>query len=84
MPIAHAMSAKFKAAISQGVVTPIGAIVTAVTGVKKRPRSEQEAVKKRSRCQRQLHFLMVKPSRTIFKLGKAVKMQFWMVKFCGH
>ena len=54
---------------AQGVVTPIGAVVTAATGVKKRSRGQG------------LFLVSVKRSRTIFKLGKAVKMQFRMVKF---
>ena len=47
----------------QGVVTPIaGAVVTAATGVKKRSRGQG------------LFLVSVKRSRTIFKLGNAVKM----------
>ena len=53
----------------QGVVTPIGAVVTAVTGVKKWSRGQG------------LFLVSVKRSRTIFKLGNAVKMQFRMVTF---
>ena len=44
---------------SQGVVIPIGAIVTAVTGVKKRSRGQG------------LFLVSVKRSRTIFKLGNS-------------
>ena len=46
--------------LSQGVVIPIGAVVTAVTGVKKRSRG-QEAVK---------------GSRAVFGVGQAVKDNF--------
>ena len=46
----------------QGVVTPIGAVVTAATGVKKRSRGQG------------LFLVSVKRSRTIFKLGNVVKM----------
>ena len=47
----------------QGVVIPIaGAVVTAATGVKKRSRGQG------------LFLVSVKRSRTIFKLGNAVKM----------
>ena len=46
----------------QGVVTPIGAVVTAATGVKKRSRGQG------------LFSVSVKRSRTIFKLSNAVKM----------
>ena len=53
----------------QGVVTPIDAVVTAATGVKKRSRGQR------------LFLATVKRSRTISKLGKTVKMQFWMIKF---
>ena len=48
--------------LTQGVVTPIGAVVTAATGVKKRSRGQG------------LFLVSVKRSRTIFKLGNAVKM----------
>ena len=58
-----------QASCIQGVVTPIGAIVTAATGVKKRSRGQG------------LFLMSVKRSRTIFKLGKAVKIQFRMVTF---
>ena len=54
---------------AQGVVTPIDAVVTAATGVKKRSRGQR------------LFLATVKRSRTISKLGKTVKMQFWMIKF---
>ena len=50
------------------VVTPIDAIVTAATGVKKRLRGQR------------LFLVTVKRSRTIFKLSEMVKMQFWMIK----
>ena len=53
----------------QGVVTPIDTVVTAATGVKKQSRGQR------------LFLATVKWSRTIFKLGKVVKMQFWMVQF---
>ena len=46
----------------QGVVTPIGAVVTAATGVKKWSRGQG------------MFLVSVKRSRTIFKLGNAVKM----------
>ena len=52
----------------QEVVTPIGAVVTAATGVKKWSRGQG------------LFLVSVKRSRTIFKLGNAVK----MVAFYGH
>ena len=55
--------------LRQGVVTPIDTVVTAATRVKKRSRGQR------------LFLATVKRSRTIFKLGKAVKMQFWMVNF---
>ena len=45
--------------LSQGVVIPIGAVVTAATGVKKRSRGQG------------LFLVSVKRSRTIFKLGNS-------------
>ena len=45
--------------MAQGVVIPIGAIVTAATGVKKRSRGQG------------LFWVSVKRSRTIFKLGNS-------------
>ena len=57
---------------SQGVVTPIGVIVTAVTGVKNRHGShcEQEAVKKRSRSGQEV----VNASKAVaFADGQAIK-----------
>ena len=53
---------------AQGVVTPIDDVVTAATRVKKRSRGQR------------LFLATVKRSRTVFKLSKVVKMQFWMVK----
>ena len=47
---------------TQGVVTPIGAVVTAATEVKKQSRGQG------------LFLVSVKRSSTIFKLGNAVKM----------
>ena len=51
----------------KGWSLPIGAVVTAATGVKKRSWGQG------------LFLVSVKRSRTIFKLGNAVKMQFRMV-----
>ena len=48
----------------QGVVTPIAAVVTAATRVKKRSRAV---------------FGVGQAVKAIFKLSNAVKMQFWMV-----
>ena len=45
----------------QGVVIPIGAVVTAATGVKKRSRGRGQG----------LFWVSVKRSRTIFKLGNS-------------
>ena len=53
---------KSKGCVIQGVVTPIGPVVTAATGVKKRSRGQG------------LFLVSVKRSGTIFKLGRAVKM----------
>ena len=52
----------------QGVVTPIGTIVTAVTGFKKQSRGQE------------MFSVSVKWSRVIFILSKVAKIQFWTVK----
>jgi len=52
----------------QGVVTPIATIITAATRVKKWSRGQW------------MFSGSVKCPRTIFKLGKVVKMQFRMIK----
>ena len=58
--------------LHQGVVTPIGAVVTAATGVKKRSRGQG------------LFLVLVKRSRTIFKLGNAVEIQQLVFSVCGQ